>query len=187
MCLNCDDPVSRAFLPRSAGETVTIALLLFENMTGRADQEYFADGLTEETIAVFFNLNPKRITVIARMWTMAYKQRTKSVGTIGQELGADNLIEGSVRHEEDRVRVTAQLIRVRDQSRIWSEGFERFGSDVIPIQDELPPSSGSSDKDHDSRPATGIPGTEFHSRRLLRVGRAARCDACVSADGPSAW
>jgi tetratricopeptide (TPR) repeat protein len=68
---------------------------------------------------------------------MAYKQRTKSVGTIGQELGADYLIEGSVRREEGRVRVTVQLIRVSDQSRIWSESFDRFGSGVIGIQDEL--------------------------------------------------
>jgi len=83
------------------------------------------------------NLNPKRITVIARTSTMAYKRRTKAVGKIGQELGADYLLEGSVRREESRVRVTVQLIRVRDQSRIWSESFDRFGSGVIQIQDEL--------------------------------------------------
>jgi TolB-like protein/Flp pilus assembly protein TadD len=116
---------------------VTIALLPFENLTGHADQEYFADGLTEETIAVLGNLNPKRITVIARTSIMAYKRRTKAVGQIGHDLGADYLLEGSVRREESRVRVTVQLIRVRDQSRIWSESFDRFGSAVIQIQDEL--------------------------------------------------
>jgi TolB-like protein len=131
--------LSRGSLPSSpsARPAVTIALLPFENLTGHADQEYFADGLTEETIAVLGNLNPKRITVIARTSTMAYKRRTKAVGQIGHDLGADYLLEGSVRREESRVRVTVQLFRVRDQSRIWSESFDRFGSGVIQIQDEL--------------------------------------------------
>jgi TolB-like protein len=89
--------LSRGFLPssRSAGTAVTIALLPFENLTGQADQEYFADGLTEETIAVLGRVNPKRIAVIARTSTMTYKRRTKAVGQIGQELGADYLLEGS--------------------------------------------------------------------------------------------
>jgi TolB-like protein/DNA-binding winged helix-turn-helix (wHTH) protein/Flp pilus assembly protein TadD len=130
---------SRGFLrsSQSAGEAVTIALLPFENLTGQPNQEYFADGLTEETIAVLGRVDPERIIAIARTSTMAYKGRTKTVAQIGQELGADYLLEGSVRREEDRVRVTVKLIRVRDQSRIWSESFDRFGSGVIQIQDEL--------------------------------------------------
>lgn len=131
--------LSRGFLPRSqsAGDAVTVALLPFENLTGQPNQEYFADGLTEETIAVLGRVNPKRIVAIARTSTMVYKGRTKNVAQIGQELGADYLLEGSVRREEDRVRVTVQLIRIRDQSPIWSESFDRFGSGVIQIQDEL--------------------------------------------------
>lgn len=131
--------LSRGFLPRSqsAGDAVTVALLPFENLTGQPNQEYFADGLTEETIAVLGRVNPKRIVAIARTSTMAYKGRTKNVAQIGQDLGADYLLEGSVRREEDRVRVTVQLIRIRDQSPIWSESFDRFGSGVIQIQDEL--------------------------------------------------
>jgi len=76
-------------------------------------------------------------SVIARTSSMAYKRRTRTASQIGQELGADYLIEGSVRHEGERVRVTAKLIRVRDQSRIWSESYDRFGSGVIQLQDEL--------------------------------------------------
>ena len=121
----------------SAVPAVTIALLPFENLTGQTDQEYFVDGLTEETIAILGNLNPKRITVIARTSAMAYKRRTKAVSQIGKELGADYLLEGSVRRDESRVRVTVQLMRVRDQSRIWSESFDRFGLGVIQIQNEL--------------------------------------------------
>ncbi len=115
----------------------TVALLPFENLTGDANQEYFADGLTEETIAVLGKVNPTRMTVIARTSTMAYKRRTKTATQIGDELGADYLLEGSVRREADKVRVTVKLIRVRDQARIWSQNYDRFGSGVIQIQDEL--------------------------------------------------
>lgn len=129
---------SGSFLPKSHLSTpVTLALLPFENLTGDANQEYFADGLTEETIAVLGKVNPDRMIVIARTSTVAYKRRTKTASQIGSELGADYLIEGSVRREGERVRVTVKLIRVRDQSRIWSENYDRFGSGVIQIQDEL--------------------------------------------------
>ena len=128
----------RSFLPNfHLSAPVTVGLLPFENLTGDADQEYFADGLTEETIAVLGKVNPDRMIVIARTSTVAYKRRTKTASQIGSELGADYLIEGSVRREGERVRVTVRLIRVRDQSRIWSENYDRFGSGVIQIQDEL--------------------------------------------------
>jgi TolB-like protein/Tfp pilus assembly protein PilF len=129
---------SRNFLPNTRLSTpVTVALLPFENLTGDANQEYFADGLTEETIAVLGKVNPSRMIVIARTSTMAYKRRTKTASQIGNELGADYLLEGGVRREGQSVRVTARLIRVRDQAPIWSEHYDRFGSGVIQIQDEL--------------------------------------------------
>ena len=129
---------SSSFLAkRHLSTPVTLALLPFENLTGSADQEYFADGLSEETIAVLGKLNPSRLTVIARTSTMAYKRRTKTASEIGRELGADYLVEGSVRRDGERVRVTVKLIRVSDQSRIWSESYDRFGTEVIRIQDEL--------------------------------------------------
>jgi TolB-like protein/DNA-binding winged helix-turn-helix (wHTH) protein/Flp pilus assembly protein TadD len=130
--------LSGSFLPKfHLSAPVTLALLPFENLTGNADQEYFADGLSEETIAVLGKLNPSRMIVIARTSTIAYKRRTKTASQIGQELGADYLVEGGVRREGERVRVTVRLIRVRDQSQIWSENYNRFGPDVIRIQDEL--------------------------------------------------
>jgi TolB-like protein/DNA-binding winged helix-turn-helix (wHTH) protein/Tfp pilus assembly protein PilF len=129
---------SRGFLVGSrVSAPVTIALLPFENLTGAADQEYFADGLTEETIAVLGKVNPTRMIVIARTSSMAYKRHTKTARQIGSELGADYLIEGSVRREGERVRVTVKLIRMRDQSLIWGENYDRIGSGVIQIQDEL--------------------------------------------------
>jgi TolB-like protein/Flp pilus assembly protein TadD len=96
-----------------------------------------ADGLTEETISVLGRLNAKRMKVIARTSTMVYKRQKKSVTVIGQELGADYLLDGSVRREQDRVRVTVHLIRVRDGSQVWSENYDRYGSGIIQIQDEL--------------------------------------------------
>ena len=130
--------LSGSFLPKShLSAPVTLALLPFENLTGDPNQEYFADGLSEEAIAVLGKLNPNRLIVIARTSTMAYKRRTKSVSRIGQELGASYLVEGSVRREGERVRATVELIRVGDQSRIWSESYDRVGSGVIQIQDEL--------------------------------------------------
>jgi TolB-like protein/DNA-binding winged helix-turn-helix (wHTH) protein/Flp pilus assembly protein TadD len=129
--------LSSSLLKFHLSPPVTLALLPFENLTGNADQEYFADGLSEETIAVLGKLNPSRLIVIARTSTMAYKHHTKTASQIGQELGADYLVEGSVRREGERVRVTARLIRVRDQSRIWSENYDRVGLGVIRIQDEL--------------------------------------------------
>jgi len=130
--------LSRNFLASSrAAGPLTVAILPFENLTGAADQEYFVDGLTEETIAVLGKVNPPRMIVIARTSSMAYKRRTKTASQIGSELGADYLMEGSVRRERERVRVTVKLIRVRDQSQIWSESYDRFGSGVIQLQDEL--------------------------------------------------
>jgi len=120
----------------SAGQ-ITVALLPFENLTGTSDQDYFVDGLTEETIGVLGRVNPKRLRVIARTSTMAYRRPANSAVQVGQELGADYLLNGSVRREGERVRVTVHLVRVRDGSQIWSENYDRFGSGVIQIQDEL--------------------------------------------------
>lgn len=117
--------------------SLTVAVLPFVNLTGDSQQEYFAEGLTEETIAVIGKVNPKRMNVIARTSSMAYKRHTKTARQIGQELGADYLLEGSVRREGERVRVTVKLIRVRDQSQIWSENYDRTSSGIIGIQDEL--------------------------------------------------
>jgi TolB-like protein/DNA-binding winged helix-turn-helix (wHTH) protein/Flp pilus assembly protein TadD len=115
----------------------TLAVLPFENLTGDQRQDYFTDGLVEETIAVLGTMNHGRLRVIARTSTFAYRQRTKNVSEIGRELGADYLLEGSVRREGQRVRVTVKLIRVADQVQIWAENLDREGSAVIQVQDEL--------------------------------------------------
>jgi len=105
-----------------------LAVLPFENLTNDPSQEFFSDGMTEETIAQLGRLNSQNIGVIARTSAMKYKHSGKGAQEIGRELNSEYLLEGSVRREGSRVRVVAQLIRVADQSPRWSHQFEyEFG------------------------------------------------------------
>ena len=97
-----------------------LAILPFVNLCNDAEQEYFSDGLTEETITNLGPLSPQRLGVIARTSAMTYKHTTKSIRQIGGELGVDYILEGSVRREGDEARVSAQLIRVSDQTHLWA-------------------------------------------------------------------
>jgi TolB-like protein/Tfp pilus assembly protein PilF len=105
-----------------------VAVLPFENMTNDPSQEYFSDGMTEETISQLGRLNSQNLGVIARTSAMKYKHSAKGAREIGRELNSDYLLEGSIRREGSRVRVVAQLIRVADQSPRWSHQFDyEFG------------------------------------------------------------
>jgi TolB-like protein/DNA-binding winged helix-turn-helix (wHTH) protein/Tfp pilus assembly protein PilF len=105
-----------------------LAVLPFENLTNDPSQEFFSDGMTEETIAQLGRLNSQNMGVIARTSAMKYKHSGKGAQEIGRELNSDYLLEGSIRREGSRVRVVAQLIRVADQSPRWSHQFEyEFG------------------------------------------------------------
>lgn len=90
----------------SAGGAV-LAVLPFEHLHAGADQDYLADGLTEETIVGLGQIDPERLSVIGRTSSMAYRGTTKTLSQIGQELGAEYLLEGSIREFEGRRRVTA--------------------------------------------------------------------------------
>jgi len=133
------DPASGITSPLEEVERprIMLAVLPFENLSGDAGQEYFSDGLTEETIMRFGKMSPQRLGVIARTSSMAYKRTDKSVFQIGQELGVDYVLEGSVRREADRTRVTAQLIRVRDQIHLWAENFDRPSQSILDIHGEV--------------------------------------------------
>jgi TolB-like protein/DNA-binding winged helix-turn-helix (wHTH) protein/Tfp pilus assembly protein PilF len=117
---------------RASGNTTPnrtmVAVLPFENLTNDPSQEYFSDGMTEETIAQLGRLNSQNLGVIARTSAMKYKHSGKGAREIGRELNSDYLLEGSIRREGPRVRVVAQLIRVADQSPRWSHQFDyEFG------------------------------------------------------------
>ncbi len=116
---------------------VMLAALPLKNLTGSEEQEYFIDGLHEEIISRLGRLQPDRLAVIARTSTLQYQQTTKSIATIGGELGAHYILEGSVRQAGERVHVTAQLIQVSDQTQLWAETFERELRDLFSVQVEI--------------------------------------------------
>jgi TolB-like protein/DNA-binding winged helix-turn-helix (wHTH) protein/Tfp pilus assembly protein PilF len=114
-----------------------LAVLPFENLTGDPEQEYFSDGLTEEMISQLGNLDPSHLGVIARTSVMRYKHTDESLDRIGRELGVQYALEGSVRRDADKVRITAQLIQVKDQSHIWARQYDRDLSNLLALQAEI--------------------------------------------------
>jgi len=127
----------RAGAPTDSGHRTMLAVLPFQNLSNDPAQEYFSDGLTEETITDLGELNPEKLGVIARTSAMAYKHSGKTIAQIGQELGADYILEGSVRREGGTARVSAQLIRVNDQTHLWAHNYEREVTGLLALQSEL--------------------------------------------------
>ncbi|HKY04926.1 MAG TPA: winged helix-turn-helix domain-containing protein, partial [Blastocatellia bacterium] len=122
--------------PAPPSEKVMLAVLPFENLSAD-DEDYFSDGLTEEMIARLGQLEPARLGVIARTSAMTYKGSNKDIRSIGRELGVDYVLEGSVRREADRVRITAQLIKVSDQTHLWAESYDRSTAGALTVQSEV--------------------------------------------------
>ncbi|HKP87706.1 MAG TPA: winged helix-turn-helix domain-containing protein [Blastocatellia bacterium] len=127
------------YAPRAgpAKAKVMLAVMPFENLSRDPDEDYFSDGMTEEMIAQLGSLQPARLGVIARTSAMTYKRGDKDVRQIGGELNVDYILEGSVRREGDRVRITAQLIQISDQTHLWSESYERNQQDALTVQSEV--------------------------------------------------
>jgi len=116
---------------------VMVAVLPFQNLTGDPGQDYFSDGLTEEMIAELARLNQDHQGVIARTSVMLYKQSPKPLDQIGRELGVQYVMEGSVRRDSSRVRITAELIRVKDQSQLWAREYDRELNNSLALQSEI--------------------------------------------------
>lgn len=116
-------------------EQPSIAVLPFANMSSDPGQEYFSDGLSEELLTQLARLPGLR--VIGRTSSFAFKGKTEDLRTIGHMLGVNHVLEGSVRKEGNRVRVTAQLIDSADGSHLWSETYDRELGDIFTIQDEI--------------------------------------------------
>ena len=114
-----------------------LAVLPFENLTGDATQDYFSDGLTEEMIARVGNLDPQHLGVIARTSVMHYKHTQEPLDRIGRELRVQYVMEGSVRRDSDKIRITAQLIQVKDQSHLWARQYDRQLSSLLAVQGEI--------------------------------------------------
>ena len=116
-------------------ERPAVAVLPFDNMSGDAEQEYFADGITEDIITELAKWG--WFPVIARNSTFAFKGKSPDVRLVAEELGAQYVVEGSVRKSGNRVRITAQLIDASTGHHVWAERYDRELVDVFEVQDEI--------------------------------------------------
>ena len=119
---------------KPSSEKVVLAVLPFDNLSHDPDQEFFSDGLTEEMVAQLGKLSPERLSVVPPSSVMKYKGSSTAVSQIAKELHADYLLRGSTRHATDRVRITVQLIQMRDQTALWGESYDREVKDVLALQ-----------------------------------------------------
>lgn len=113
----------------------SIAVLPFADMSQDGDQEYFADGMTEELLNSLAKI--RDIRVGGRTSSFAYKGQDKDLREIGSELGVQYVVEGSVRKQDDRLRITAQLVDANDNFHLWSESYDRTIDDVFAVQEEI--------------------------------------------------
>jgi TolB-like protein/Flp pilus assembly protein TadD len=118
-----------------AGEIRSIAVLPLDNVSGDAGQDYLADGMTEELIAMLARVTP--LQVISRTSVMRYRDTDKTLRQIARELRVDAVVEGTVLRAGDRVRVTAQLIDAARDRHLWSRSFERPVEDVLTLQMDI--------------------------------------------------
>jgi TolB-like protein/DNA-binding winged helix-turn-helix (wHTH) protein len=110
----------------------SLAVLPLQNLSGDPNQDYFADGMTEELITELCRLNA--VKVISRTSIMRYKNSNKSLPIIARELGVDVIVEGSVLRSGDRVRITAQLISAQTDANLWADTYDRNLQDTLAVQ-----------------------------------------------------
>jgi serine/threonine-protein kinase len=120
-----------------AERAIKLAVMPLANLTGDAGQEPFVDGLTEQMIVRLGRLHPESLAVIARASVMRYKGMEIPVERIGRELGVEYVLEGSARREGSRVRITAELINVRDETQLWADSYDRELAGILALQNEL--------------------------------------------------
>jgi TolB-like protein/tetratricopeptide (TPR) repeat protein len=117
------------------GEPASIAVLPFVDMSPTGDQEYFGDGIAEELLNQLVRLDGLRVA--GRTSSFAYKGSNSALQDIGAELGVSSILEGSVRKDGERLRITAQLIKVSDGFHLWSETYDRDFDRIFEIQEEI--------------------------------------------------
>jgi TolB-like protein/DNA-binding winged helix-turn-helix (wHTH) protein/cytochrome c-type biogenesis protein CcmH/NrfG len=116
---------------------VMLAVLPFANLTGDPNKEYLADGLTEETISELGRLNPNQLGVIARTSVMGYKHKDERLDQIGRDLSVQYVLENSLRQSGDHLRITSQLLQVKDQSHLWSHDYDYRAQDILTVEDDV--------------------------------------------------
>jgi TolB-like protein/DNA-binding winged helix-turn-helix (wHTH) protein len=120
-----------------SSQKIRLAVLPFANLTGDPYKEYLADGLTEEMISQLGRLNPEQLGVIARTSVMGYKHKDVRLDQIGRDLSVQYVLENSLRESGDHLRLTAQLIQVKDQTHLWSQDYNYAAKDALNVEDEV--------------------------------------------------
>src|SRR5437762_8795333 len=119
----------------SVADRNSIAVLPFANISGKTEEDYFSDGMTEELLNVLAKV--PQLKVVARTSVFQFKEKGGDIREIGRKLGVTNIVEGSVRRDGPEVRITAQLVRVADGFHIWSETYDRKLESVFALQDQI--------------------------------------------------
>jgi eukaryotic-like serine/threonine-protein kinase len=146
--------------PSAVRGGLSILVLPFTNLSSDPENEYFADGLTEELITDLGQV--PNLLVVSRNSAFQFKGKPADVRKTGQEMRVSNVLEGSVRKAGDRLRITAQLVNVADGYQVWSQRFDRRMEDIFAIQDEIVSSIVASLK---AKLTAGIPEPVVHRRR----------------------
>ena len=127
--------VGQSKLPQLLPDRPSIAVLPFDNMSADPEQNYFADGISEDIITDLSNISG--LFVVARNSSFAYKGKSIALQKIGEELGVRYVLEGSVRRSKDQVRINAQLIDLDTETHLWAERYDGSLKDIFAIQDEV--------------------------------------------------
>jgi TolB-like protein/Tfp pilus assembly protein PilF len=165
-------PITQPAAPTTAA-IQSVAVLPLDNLSGDPEQEYFADGMTEQLIADLSKIGTLR--VISRTSVMQYKQARKPLPAIGRELNVDAVIEGSIVRVDDRVRITARLVRAASEEALWTGSYERDVRDVLALQSEVAKSVASEvnitlTPQEQARLASARP-VDLEAHRLTLLGR----------------
>jgi adenylate cyclase len=151
---------------------LSIAVLPFASLSSDPEQEYFADGLSEEILNLLTKIQD--LKVVARTSSFAFKGRNENARSIGQVLGVKTLLNGSVRKSGDRVRITAQLVDVSDGTHIWSESYDRTMTDIFVVQEDVAAAIIDALQIHvDANPARGRPTGNTEAYALFLKARIA--------------
>src|SRR5262245_1082099 len=139
-CFTTRQPASAAAATaqQKTADKIKLAVLAFGNLSGKKEaDDYFGDGLTEEMTTQLTRLQPAALAVIARTTAAHYDSTPRSLEKLKQDLDVDYGLEGNVRRSGNRVRITARLSEIQDQTQLWAETYERDLSDVLSVQAEI--------------------------------------------------
>jgi TolB-like protein len=132
---NAPGKISSAHKPAVAMFRHSIAVLPFHNMSNDPDQDYFSDGVAEEILNSLSTL--KQLKVAGRASSFQFRGSQRDLREIGEKLGVKTVLEGSVRRQANRIRVTVQLVNIQDGFQLWSERYDRSMDDIFAVQDEI--------------------------------------------------